>query len=69
MPWSVVDFLSWVPVRLNVIEVEVERKRTKMYHTLWRKGNIHNFKRNRQNFSLCHGMAWHGVACRALCVP
>lgn len=27
MPWSVVDFLSWVPVRLNVIKVEKKKEK------------------------------------------
>lgn len=36
-----------------------------MYHTLRRKGNIHNFKRNCQNF--CCAMAWRAVPC-TVCV-
>lgn len=39
-----------------------------MYHTLRRKGNIHNFKRNCQNF--CCAMAWravHGVCLLLQC--
>lgn len=37
-----------------------------MYHTLRRKGNIHNFKRNCQNF--CCAIAWRAVHCVCVCL-